>query len=311
MKAVRFDEYGPVAVLDVRDVPVPEPGPGQVLVRVKAAGINPGEAKIRDGALHERWPATFPSGQGSDFAGVVDKLGPDVATVAIGEDVIGWVDTRSSQAEYVVAEAANLARKPAGLPWEVAGAIPVAGFTASAMVCAVGLKPGDTVVVSGAAGGVGGIAVQLARRKGATVIGLAGPSNHDWLRRHGVIPVAYGDNVAERIRDAVPANAEVDAFLDTYGGDYVELALGDLKVSPERVDTIVRFDAGAKYGVKVEGNAAGASAATLSELASLVATKELEIPLAHTYPLSDVRAAYTQLAKGHVRGKIVLIVAGH
>jgi NADPH:quinone reductase-like Zn-dependent oxidoreductase len=311
MKAVRFDEYGPVAVLDVRDVPVPEPGPGQVLVRVKAAGINPGEAKIRDGALHERWPATFPSGQGSDFAGVVDKLGPDVATVAIGEDVIGWVDTRSSQAEYVVAEAANLARKPAGLPWEVAGAIPVVGFTASAMVRAVGLKPGDTVVVSGAAGGVGAVAVQLARRKGATVIGLAGPSNHDWLRRHGVIPVAYGDNVAERIRDAVPANAEVDAFLDTYGGDYVELALGDLKVSPERVDTIVRFDAGAKYGVKVEGNAAGASAATLSELASLVATKELEIPLAHTYPLSDVRAAYTQLAKGHVRGKIVLIVAGH
>jgi NADPH:quinone reductase-like Zn-dependent oxidoreductase len=311
MKAVRFDEYGPVAVLDVRDVPVPEPGPGQVLVRVKAAGINPGEAKIREGALRERWPATFPSGQGSDFAGVVDKLGPGVATVAIGEDVIGWVDTRSSQAEYVVAEAANLARKPAGLPWEIAGAIPVAGCTAWAMVRAVGLKPGDAVVVSGAVGGVGSIAVQLARRKGATVIGLAGPSNHDWLTRHGVIPVAYGGNVADRIRDADPANAEVTAFLDTHGGDYVELALGDLKVSPERIDTIVRFDAAAKYGVKVEGNAAGASAATLSELANLAATKELEIPLASTYPLSDVRAAYTQLAKGHVRGKVVLMVAGH
>jgi NADPH:quinone reductase-like Zn-dependent oxidoreductase len=311
MKAVRFDEYGPVAVLDVRDVPVPEPGPGQVLVRVKAAGINPGEAKIRAGALRERWPATFPSGQGSDFAGVVDKLGPDVTTVAIGEDVIGWVDTRSSQAEYVVAEAANLARKPAGLPWEVAGAIPVAGFTAWAMVRAAGIKPGDTVVVSGAAGGVGAIAVQLARRKGATVIGLAGPSNHGWLTRHGVIPVAYGDNVAERIRSVVPGDAEVDAFLDTYGGDYVEVALNDLKVRPERVDTIVRFDAAEKYGVKVEGNAAGASAATLSELASLVAAKQLEVPLAQTFPLSDVRTAYAQLAKGHVRGKIVLIVAGH
>src|SRR6185437_4235034 len=168
MQAVRFDEYGPVDVLDVRDVPVPEPGAGQVLVRVRAASINPGEAKIREGALHERWPATFPSGQGSDFAGIVDKLGPGVATVAIGEDVIGWVDNRSSQAEYVVAEAASLARKPAGLPWEVAGAIPVAGFTAWAMVRAVDLKPGDTVVVAGAAGGVGAIAVQLARRKGAT-----------------------------------------------------------------------------------------------------------------------------------------------
>src|ERR1700755_523120 len=189
MKAVRFDEYGPVTVLDVRDVPVPEPGPGQVLIKVKAAGINPGEARIRTGSLHDLWPAAFPSGQGSDFAGVVDKLGPDVTTVAPGDEVIGWVDTRSSQAEYTVAEAANLAPKPAGLPWEVAGAIPVAGFTAWAMVRAVDLKPGDTVVVSGAAGGVGSIAVQLAKRKGATVIGLAGPSNHDWLTRHGVLPV--------------------------------------------------------------------------------------------------------------------------
>jgi NADPH:quinone reductase-like Zn-dependent oxidoreductase len=310
MKAVRFDQYGPVEVLDVRDVPVPEPGPGEVLVRVKAAGINPGEAKIRDGSLHERWPATFPSGQGTDFAGVVDKLGPGVTTVAIGEDVIGWVDTRSSHAEYVVAEAANLARKPVNLPWEVAGAIPVVGFTAWAMVRAVDVKPGDTVVVTGAAGGVGSIAVQLAKRKGATVIGLAGPSNHDWLTRHDVIPVAYGDDAADRIRAAAP-NGRVDAFLDTYGGDYVELALNDLKVSPERVDTIVRFDAAAEYGVKVDGNAAGASASTLSELATLAAAKDLEIPLAHTYPLDDVRAAYTQLAKGHVRGKIVLIVASH
>jgi NADPH:quinone reductase-like Zn-dependent oxidoreductase len=306
MKAVRFDEYGPVGVLDVREVPVPEPGPGEVLVKVKAAGINPGEAKIRDGELHERWPATFPSGQGSDFAGVVDKLGSGVTTFAPGDDVIGWVDTRSSQAEYTVAAAAHLARKPAGLPWEVAGAIPVAGFTAWAMVRAADVRPGDTVVVSGAAGGVGAIAVQLAKRKGATVIGLAGPSNHDWLTRHGVIPVAYGDGVAERIHAAAGGEG-IDAFLDTYGGDYVELALGDLKVRPERIDTVVRFDAAAKYGVKVEGNAAGASAATLSELATLIAAKELEVPLAQTFALGDVQAAYAKLAKGHLRGKIVLI----
>ena len=306
---VRFDQYGPVEVLDVRDVPVPEPGPGEVLVRVKAAGINPGEAKIREGALHDLWPATFPSGQGSDFAGVVDKLGPDVTTVAIGEDVIGWVDTRSSQAEYVVAEGSNLARRRPSLGGR--GGDPGRRLHCVATVRAVDVKPGDTVVVSGVAGGVGSIAVQLAERKGATVIGLASPSNHDWLTRHGVIPVAYADGVAERIRNAVPAGTAIDAFLDTHGGDYVELALNDLKVSPERIDTIARFDAAAKYGVKVDGNAAGASAATLSELATLAAAKELEIPLAHTYPLDDVRAAYSQLAKGHVRGKIVLIAASH
>jgi NADPH:quinone reductase-like Zn-dependent oxidoreductase len=304
MKAVRFDEYGPVSVLEVREVPVPEPGPGQVLVRVRAAGINPGEAKIREGALRDVFPSTFPSGQGSDFAGVVEEAGPGVTTARPGDAVIGWVDTRSSHAEYTVAEAANLAPKPDGLPWEVAGALPVAGFTAWAMVRAVVAKPGDTVVVAGAAGGVGGIAVQLARRNGATVIGLASPSNHDWLIRHGVRPVAYGDGVAGRVRDVAP---RVDAFLDTYGGDYVELALNDLGVSPERVDTIARFDAAAKYGVKADGNAAGASAATLDEIARLAAAKELEVPLAYTYPLGEVRAAYTQLAKGHVRGKIVLI----
>jgi NADPH:quinone reductase-like Zn-dependent oxidoreductase len=305
MKAVRFDEYGPVAVLDVRDVPIPEAGPGQVLIRVKAAGINPGEAKIREGLLHDLWPATFPSGQGSDFAGVVERLGAGVTAVAERDEVIGWVDTRSSQAEYVVADQEDLAPRPSGLPWEVAGAIPVAGFTAWAMVRAVDVKPGDTVVVSGAAGGVGSVAVQLARRAGATVIGLAGPSNHDWLKRHDVIPVAYGDGVADRIRNAGPAR--VDAFLDTHGGDYVEIALNDLGVRPERIDSIVRFDAVAKYGIKGDGNGAGASAATLEELAGLVASKEIELPIARTYPLTEVVTAYTQLAKGHIRGKIVLI----
>jgi NADPH:quinone reductase-like Zn-dependent oxidoreductase len=307
MKAVRFDEYGSVDVLDVREVPMPEVGPGQVLVKVKAAGINPGEAKIRDGSLDAMWPTTFPSGEGSDFAGVVEQQGEGVTAFPPGAEVIGWVDTRSSHAEYLVAESRHLARRPAGLPWEVAGAIPIAGLTAWAMVAAVGLKPQDTVVVSGAAGGVGSIAVQLAKRTGATVIGLAGPSNHDWLARHDVIPVAYGDGVAERIRAAVPAGQPVTAFLDTFGGDYVELALNDLKVSPERIDTVVRFDAAEKYGVKTDGSMAGQKVVNLVELADLAASKELEIPLAQTFPLTEVRAAYTQLAKGHIRGKIVLI----
>ena len=304
MKAVRFDEYGGVDVLKVVDVPVPEPGPGQVLVRVKAAAINPGEAKIRDGLLHERWPAAFPEGEGSDLAGIVERLGPDVTAVAAGDEVIGWVDTRSGHAEYAVVEAEHLTPKPASLPWEIAGALPVVGFTAWAAVRAVALKPGDTLVVSGAAGGVGSLAVQLARREEATVVGLAGPANHAWLTKHGVIPVSYGDGVADRIREAAPTT---DAFIDTYGGDYVELALDELGVDPARIDTIARFDAAGKYGVKAEGNAVGASAATLGELAGLVAAGELEVPIAATYPLTQVRDAFAELAKGHTRGKIVLL----
>jgi NADPH:quinone reductase-like Zn-dependent oxidoreductase len=304
MKAVRFDEYGGVDVLKVVDVAIPEPGPGQVLVRVKAAGINPGEAKIRDGLLHERWPAAFPEGQGSDLAGIVERLGPDVTRVAAGDEVIGWVDTRSSHAEYAVVEAEHLTPKPASVPWEIAGALPVVGFTAWAAVRAVALKPGDTLVVSGAAGGVGSLAVQLAKRAGGTVIGLASEPNHAWLSKHGVIPVSHGDGVAGRIRQAAPTT---DAFVDTYGGDYVELALDQLGVDPARVDTIARFDAVAKYGVKAEGNAVGASAATLSELASLIAAGELEVPIAATYPLTQVRDAFAELAKGHTRGKIVLL----
>src|SRR5258705_91665 len=146
---MQFDEYGAADVLKVAEVPQPVPGPGQVLVHVRAAGINPGETKIREGLLHSRWPATFPSGEGSDLAGVVEQVGPEVTGVALGDEVIGWVDTRSSHAEYAVVQAASLAQKPGGVPWEVAGALPVAGFTAWAAVRAVALTAGDTLVVAG------------------------------------------------------------------------------------------------------------------------------------------------------------------
>ena len=302
-KAVRFEEYGGVEVLNLVEVPMPEPGPGQVLVAVKAVGINPGEAKIREGLMHSRWPATFPSGQGSDLAGIVARTGPGVTGFAEGDEVIGFTDNRASQAEYVLAEAGNLTARPAGVPWEAGGSLFVVGATAYAAVRAVALTTGDTVVVAGAAGGVGSVTVQLARRAGATVIGLASPANHEWLAGQGVIPVSYGDGVADRIRQAAP---KVDAFIDTFGADYVELAL-DLGVEPSRIDTIARFDAVQKYGVKAEGNAAGASAAVLAELAGLIAAGELEIPIAATFPLDRVRDAYRLLARRHLLGKIVLL----
>jgi NADPH:quinone reductase-like Zn-dependent oxidoreductase len=300
---VRFDEYGGVDVLNVVDVPRPAPGPGQVLVQVKAAGINPGEAKIRQGLLHDRWPATFPSGQGSDLAGVVAETGPDVTGIAVGDVVIGYTDDRASQAEYALVEAGHLTPKPPALPWEVAGSLFVVGATASAAIRAVALASGDTVVVAGAAGGVGSLAVQLAKLAGATVIGLASPRQHEWLTAHGVVPVTYGDGVADRIREAV---GQVDAFIDTVGAGYVDLAL-ELGVKPGRVDTIVNFDAVAAHGVKAEGNIAGASAATLAELAGLIVAGRLELPVAATFPLAQVRDAFRLLADGHTRGKIVLL----
>jgi NADPH:quinone reductase-like Zn-dependent oxidoreductase len=303
VKAVRFDAYGGIDVLKVVDVPRPVPGPGQVLVQVKAAAINPGEGKIRAGLLDALWPATFPSGQGSDLAGIVAETGPGSTGVSVGDEVIGFTDNRASQAEYVVVEERNLTAKLVGLPWVVAGSLYVAGATAYAAVRAVALTDGDTVAVSGAAGGVGSLAVQLARRAGATVIGIAGAANHDWLAGHGVIPVAYGDGVAERIQQAA---AKLDAFIDTHGADYVQLAL-ELGVEPSRIDTIANFEAVKRYGVKGDGNAAGASAAVLAELAGLIASGQLELPVAGVYPLAQVQDAYRRLAQGHIRGKIVLV----
>ena len=172
-----------------------------------------------------------------------------MTSFSAGDEVIGWTDNRASQAEYVVVEEQHLTAKPAGVPWEVAGALFVAGATAWAAVRAVNLTEGDTVVVSGAAGGVGSLAVQLARRAGATVIGLASEAHFQWLAGHGVIPVAYGDGVADRIRQAA---SKVDAFVDTYGAEYVELAL-ELGVEPSRIDTIANFEAVARFGVKGDG----------------------------------------------------------
>lgn len=302
-RAVRFDKYGGLEVLKVVEVDRPTPGPGRVLVRVKAAGINPGEAMIRKGAFAERWPATFPSGQGSDLAGIVEQVGPDVTNVAVGDEVIGFTDDRSSQAEFVAVKSANLVPRPKNVSWEEAGALFVAGTTAYAAVRSVALSAGDTVVVSGAAGGVGSIAVQLARNAGAKVIGLSSEGNHKWLASHGIIPVSYGDGMEDRIRAA--SGGKVDAFVDTFGSGYVELAI-KLGVAPNRIDTIIDFAAAAKYGAKTEANYEAANAEVLAELAGLMAAGRLEIPIAKVYPLAEVRDAYRELEQRHTHGKIVL-----
>ncbi len=303
-KAVRFDRYGDRDVLYIADVDVPHPPAGEVVVEVRAAGINPGEASIRKGLLDSRFPATFPSGEGSDFAGVVTEIGTEVSSFAVGDEVLGWTDRRASHAQYIVGPEDHLVPKPAALSWEVAGSLFVVGVTAYAAVGAVGAGPGDTVVVSAAAGGVGSITVQLVQVRGAAAVGIASEANHDWLRSLGVTPVAYGDGLADRIRGVVPDG--VDAFIDTFGEEYVRLAV-ELGVAPERIDTIIAWQAASEVGAKAEGSGTASSAEVLAEMAEHVASGRIIVPIAATYRLDQVREAYEELEKRHTRGKIVLI----
>ena len=304
MRAVRFDHYGDVDVLDVREVEDPQAAPGRVLVEVRAAGTNPGEIAIREGRLDARFPATFPSGEGTDLAGVVRVLERGADSFAVGEEVLGWSEERSSHAELVSVPADQLTPKPPAVPWEVAGSLFVVGMAALASVESVAPKQGETVAVSAAAGGVGSLAAQLAVLRGARVVGLASEGNHDWLRAHGIVPVTYGDGQAERIGEAAPDG--IDAFIDTFGGGYVELAI-DLGVPPARINTIIDFDAVERFGVKAEGTHSIATAERLAGLAELVAEGRLEVPIARTYPLEQVRDAFRELERRHTHGKIVLV----
>jgi NADPH:quinone reductase-like Zn-dependent oxidoreductase len=304
MKAVRFDQYGDRDVLYIAELDAPHPGPGQVLVEVRAAGINPGEASIRKGLLHERFPSTFPSGEGTDLAGVVTELGDGVSEFAAGDEVLGWSWDRSSHAELVTVPVTQLVAKPASLSWEIAGSLNVAGATAWAAVEAIDPQPGETVVVSAAAGGVGSVAVQLLRVREVNVIGIASEANHAWLREHGVTPVAYGDELEARVRAAAPDGA--DGFIDTFDPEYVDLALA-LGVAPARIDTIIAFERAGEVGAKTDGSAVGSTTATMTTLAELAATGRLDVPIAATYPLARVRDAFAELEQRHTRGKIVLI----
>jgi NADPH:quinone reductase-like Zn-dependent oxidoreductase len=306
-RAVRFDRYGGRDVLYVADIDRPVPGAGEVLVEVRAAGINPGEAAIRTGALHEQFPATFPSGEGSDLAGVVIEVGSPLAgdgEFAVGDEVLGFSFQRSSHATHTVVPVDQLIPKPPQLSWETAGSLYVVGATAYAAVRAVAPQPGETVAVSAAAGGVGSVVVQLLALRDVRVLGIASSSNADWLRAHGVLPVEYGDGLADRLRQAAPDG--IDAFIDLFGPDYVQLAV-DLGVPPERVDTIISFAKAVEVGAKTEGSAEASTPAVLSEIANLVASGALDFDVAATYPLDRVSDAFEELEQRHTHGKIVLL----
>lgn len=303
-RAVRFDRYGGREVLYVTDVDMPSPAEGEVLVEVRAAGINPGEAGIRVGAMHEMFPATFPSGEGSDLAGVIVGVGPGVTEFAPGDEVMGFSLRRSSHATHATVPVNQLIHKPPQLPWEVAGSLYVAGVTAYAAVRAVAPQPGETIAVSAAAGGVGSLVVQLLTLRKARVLGIASARNADWLRAHGVIPVEYGDGLEARLRDAAPNG--IDAFIDLFGPDYVQLAV-DLGVAPERIETIISFAKAAEVGAKTEGSMDASTPEVLAEMADLVVSGDIDFDIAASYPLDRVADAYEQLEQRHTHGKIVLL----
>ncbi len=303
-RAVRFDRYGGLDVLYVADVPTPEPGPGEVLVEVRAAAINPGEAAIREGAMDAMSPATFPSGEGSDLAGVVVAAAADVTAFQPGDEVLGYSWTRSSHATHTAVPANQLIGKPAGMSWEVAGSLYVIGVTAYAAARAAGATRGDVVAVSAAAGGVGRVLTQLLVHRGARVLGIASAANADWLTAHGAVPVEYGDGLADRLRAQAPDG--IDAFIDLHGPEYVQLA-ADLGIAPSRIETIISYEKAAELGAKSEGSTDASTPEVMQEIADLVTAGVIEIDIAGTYRLEDVAAAFAELASGHPQGKLVLI----
>ncbi|MFF3019877.1 NADP-dependent oxidoreductase [Streptomyces sp. NPDC057939] len=301
MKAAGFHAFGGPEVLELLEVPAPQAGPGEVRVRVKAAGAQPTDCAVRSGWNPPGFTITFPHITGGDFAGVIDEIGEGVTTFQVGDEVLGY-RTQLTYAQYVTVPADQIVAKPAGLPWEVAGSLSASGQTAHTAIELLKVGEGETVLINGAAGGVGTIAVQLAVLRGAKVIATAREDNHAYLRELGAIPVTYGDGLADRIRAAAPQG--IDAALDTASADGLRVA-AELVEDKERVGTIFAFDVYQELGVRWIGSQR--SAQRLGELAGLVDRGEVRVHVRKTFPLAEAAEAHRELETGHGRGKIVLL----
>lgn len=324
-RMIGYRRFGGVEVLEEGEVSLPAPGEGQVLVKVRAAGINPVDYKLFGGLTRPlevvrtivhpaRWFARGKErplrGVGQDFAGVVTAVGPAVSSVGVGDEVIGLLRAAPWQARaygslttQLLVSAANVVPKPASVSFEAAGGLGVAAQTAMGALRRVRAEAGDVIVVAAAAGGVGGLVTQLARARGVTVIGIAGPSNADYLRSLGAIPVAYGEGLEQRIKDAAPS--PVTAFIDCFGG-YSSLA-HSLGVPGKRVGSLVPTPAIALRRARFTGGRDG-KISDIATVAGLMERGTVSLTIARTYPfeVGQVRAAYTELMSGHVRGKIVI-----
>ncbi|WP_372408471.1 NADP-dependent oxidoreductase [Streptomyces luteireticuli] len=301
-RAALFHEPGGPEVLRVEEVEEPQAGPGQVRVRVRAAGVQPYDCAVRAGWTPPGVSGPLPRIPGNEFAGVIDQVGPGVTAWAPGDEVLGFGQL-GAYAELIVSPADQVTRKPATMPWEVAG-----GFTAGTQTAHIALetiapREGEVLLVHGAAGSVGGAAVQLARAGGAMVIGTAREANHAYLRSLGALPVAYGEGLVERIRELAPQG--VDCVLDGAGGEAFDLSL-DLVADRSRMLTLVEHQRAAAAGVRTTPPAR--SAARLAGLAERYARGELAWHVRAVYPLDRAADAQRDVESGHGRGKVVLLV---
>ncbi|GAA4559646.1 NADP-dependent oxidoreductase [Pseudonocardia xishanensis] len=309
---MQFTEYGPPSVVHVAEVEEPHAGAGTVRVAVRATGLSPGETLLRSGAMRAMVPAAFPYLTGFDAAGVVDEVGVGAEGVRPGDEVFGMTSTtgRAANAEYAVLTA--WARKPAGWSWEEAGGAAGSVETGTRVLDRLGVRAGQTVLVQGAAGETGAVAVQLALARGARVVGTASAHNHDFLRSLGAEPTTYGAGLAERVRALAPDG--IDAVFDCARGALPELV--ELAGDPTRVVTIADFDAPA-HGVHLSHGAAGGDAVGAADpvavhglgiAVDLAERGRLRVPVAAVFPLEQAAAAHALSETRHARGRIVLTV---
>jgi NADPH:quinone reductase-like Zn-dependent oxidoreductase len=299
MQAVQVNQYGGPEVLELAESPDPHAGPGQVRVVVHAASVNPLDYKIRSGATAGDGPTSFPVLLGFDAAGVVDEVGEEVTDVRLGDAVFGLGS--STYAERAVLQ--HYVTKPDFLDWAEATALAVGGETAIRTLDLLGVTAGHTVLVDGATGGVGSLAVQIAVARGARVIGTASERNHDYLTDLGATPVRYGEGLVDRVRSVAPDG--VDAVFDVVGATPVT-ELTSLVSTPSQVVSIANFSAPAA-GARVTSGAEGDKAAALQTLVELAGQGKLKVEV-RTFPLGDVAAAHELIQQGHVRGKLVLVI---
>ena len=305
-RAVRLDAFGGPEVLDLQEVPAPQAGPGQLRVRVTAAGLNPMDWVITaDADTAARFGLSLPAGFGTDYAGVVDQVGDGVTDFLPGDRVFGSALSRAV-ADFVIIDtvggkAANEAHHtPDEIDDRTAATLTIAGRTASAALAVVSVGPDDTALIGGAAGGVGVFAVQLARIAGARVIGTGSATSADFLLDLGAEPVVYGDGLADRVRALVPGG--ITAAIDLYGTETARAAR-ELGVPDAHITTIA-----AQVDGITPANGANAAPGALEEIAQLVAAGRLRVPIAASFPVEDIRAAVELQAGRHVQGKVVVIL---